>query len=157
MDLCRQSLVFDDVAGVAACLAAVRADPEARVLRVKNRLDPGYDAGLSAGYRDVAVNVRVETAASAALGVDGHVCELQLTPRTFAEAAVTLDAAPPSPSRSHIVGRVDGAARCKAGRGGDERNLCCGGRRIISAANGGGICRDFLRPILGAVNAVDTL
>ena len=114
----------------------------------------------------MVVNLRLRTepasvteAARAArlVGVDGHVCELQLTPRTFAEAAVTPDAAPPSPSRSHIVGGVDGAARCKAGRGGDERNLCCGGRRIISAANGGGICRDFLRPILGALNAVDTL
>ena len=44
MDLCRQSIVFEDVAGVAACLVALRADPDARVLRVKNRLDPAYDA-----------------------------------------------------------------------------------------------------------------
>ena len=105
MDLCRQSLVFDDVAGVAACLAAVRADPEARVLRVKNRLDPGYDAGLSAGYRDVAVNVRVETAASAALGVDGHVCELQLLLQPFAEVKVpppaTLYPSPAEPLCPH--------------------------------------------------------
>ena len=49
MDLCRQSVVFEGPAGVAACLAAIRADPEARVLRVKNRLDPTYDAAASAG------------------------------------------------------------------------------------------------------------
>ena len=30
------------VADVAVCLAAVGGDPDAEVLRVKNRLDPGY-------------------------------------------------------------------------------------------------------------------
>jgi hypothetical protein len=50
-DVCRQSIIFDGPAGVAACLRAVAADPEAVVLRVKNRLDPAYDARSSAGYR----------------------------------------------------------------------------------------------------------
>jgi hypothetical protein len=60
-DICRQTVVFNDVAALLACLRAIRADPEARVLRVKNRLDPAYDARPSAGYRDVALNLRLES------------------------------------------------------------------------------------------------
>ena len=37
----------------------------------------------------MVVNLRLRTEAARLAGVDGHVCELQLTPRTFAEAAVT--------------------------------------------------------------------
>ena len=50
-DVCRQSLVFKDLAGVASCLRSIAQDPEVAVLRVKNRLDPSYDARTSAGYR----------------------------------------------------------------------------------------------------------
>ena len=55
---------------------------------MKNRLDPSYDAAASGGYRDVALNVRIASAAAAALGVDGHVCEVQLLLRPFAEIKV---------------------------------------------------------------------
>ena len=110
MDLCRQSLVYVDAAGVAACLAAVRADPEARVLRVKNRLDPADDARGSAGYRDVALNVRLETAAAVALGVDGHVCELQLLLRPYADIKVT-----------RIGAGIPGAPRARSERLGCSR------------------------------------
>jgi hypothetical protein len=37
---------------------------------------------------NVVVNLRMRTEAARLAGVDGHVCELQLTPRIFAEAAV---------------------------------------------------------------------
>jgi hypothetical protein len=50
-DVCRQSVVFNDLAGVAACLRTITADPEVAVLRVKNRLDPAYDTRTSGGYR----------------------------------------------------------------------------------------------------------
>jgi hypothetical protein len=58
------------------------------VLRIKNRLDPDYDSARSAGYRDVGVNLRVVTPETRALGVDAHVCELQLLLRRFAELKV---------------------------------------------------------------------
>ncbi len=51
VDVCRQSIVFDRPEDLAACLRAVAADPEVVVHRVKNRLDPAYDARTSAGYR----------------------------------------------------------------------------------------------------------
>ena len=57
MDICRQSIVFDSAADMAACLRAVAGDREAALLRVKNRLARGYDARVSAGYRDVALNL----------------------------------------------------------------------------------------------------
>jgi hypothetical protein len=57
-------------------------------MRIKNRLDPDYDSARSAGYRDVGVNLRVVTPETRALGVDAHVCELQLLLRRFAELKV---------------------------------------------------------------------
>ena len=48
------------------------------IVRVKNRLDKNYDASLSLGYRDVAINLRVLADEAFNLGVDSHVCELQL-------------------------------------------------------------------------------
>ena len=57
VDLCRQAIAFASPADLAACLRAVAADGDARVLRVKNRLARDHRAGSSAGYRDVAVNL----------------------------------------------------------------------------------------------------
>ena len=88
LDLCRQSIVFDDPAGVLACLRAVAADPEVRLVRVGNRMDPDYDGRASAGYRDLALNLRVATEATARLGVGMHVCEVQLLLRRIAELKV---------------------------------------------------------------------
>ena len=59
VDLCRQSVVFDDIADLASCIERLAADPDVAVVRVKNRLDPCYDPGHSAGYRDVAVLFRL--------------------------------------------------------------------------------------------------
>ena len=47
-------------------------------VRIKNRFDPSYDSELSAGYRSLAVNLRVVTDETKALGVETHVCEVQL-------------------------------------------------------------------------------
>jgi hypothetical protein len=58
--------------------------PLAQVVRAKNRLDAGGGAAAAAGgYRDVALNLRVATAAARSLGVDGHVCEVQLVLQSF--------------------------------------------------------------------------
>ena len=56
----------------------INRDREARVLRVKNRLDPAYNAAISAGYRDLALNLTLESNATIAMGLEKHVCELQL-------------------------------------------------------------------------------
>ena len=85
VDVCRQCIVFETVRDLRACVDVIAADPDAAVLRVKNRLDPAYDAAVSAGYRDVNVVLRLRTALTGWLGVDGHVCEVQLVPRSVAE------------------------------------------------------------------------
>ena len=62
-------------------------DPEADVLRVVNRLHHNY---ATAGYRDVALNVRLETAEIASLGLNSHVCEVQLVLIDFAKIKVIV-------------------------------------------------------------------
>lgn len=84
MDLCRQSIIFDDVASMTACLERMASDPDARILRVKNRLDPAYDSARSAGYRDMNLNLRLVGPAACGLGLHAHVCEVQLILRSFA-------------------------------------------------------------------------
>ena len=88
VDVCRQSIVFDDAAALAACLRALRRDPAARAVRVKNRLDPAVDGRESAGFRNVSVNLRLVTPGTVALGLETHVCELQLSLRRIDERAV---------------------------------------------------------------------
>jgi hypothetical protein len=80
--------VFDLAADVAACIKAVREDSDAHVVRIKNKLDPAFDASPYGGYRDVAVNLRLTTPAAVRLGLESHVCELQLLLRPFAEFKV---------------------------------------------------------------------
>jgi hypothetical protein len=85
VDLCRQSLIFDDVAGLRGCLAAIACDPEVHVVRVKNRFaaaTSGSAAGSgpgAGGYRDVLVNLCLRTPDAVRLGADNHVCEMQVT------------------------------------------------------------------------------
>ena len=83
-------------------------DPEADVLRVVNRLHHNYDATATAGYRDVALNVRLETAEIASLGLNSHVCEVQLVLIDFAKikVIVRVTSVPiehvPCPNNAHI-------------------------------------------------------
>ncbi len=88
IDICRQSIVFQDLSGIACCLAAIHKDDEIRVMRVKNRMDTSYDSSCSAGYRDVALNLRIVNNETKDLGVETHVCEVQLIHRAFAERKV---------------------------------------------------------------------
>ena len=77
-------------------------------MRVKNRLDPAHRSGASAGYRDVALNLRLAGPAARRLGLDMHVCELQLLLRSFAQFKVR-DGRAPSLRRRACAGR--GCAR----------------------------------------------
>jgi hypothetical protein len=85
LDLCRETMVFEDLRGLCEGARALLGDPDVRVLRVKNRMDPGWDAGAAGGYRDVLVNLQICTEQTRWLRVDQHVCELQLSLRGLAE------------------------------------------------------------------------
>jgi hypothetical protein len=49
--VCRARIVVEDVRAVARCLEEVAATPGVRVVRVKNMLRPGHDAGATGGFR----------------------------------------------------------------------------------------------------------
>ena len=84
LDVCRQTIVYDSVKDLCDGLKAIRDDPEVFVVRCKNRLDPDCNSAYSAGYRDVSLNLRIQNNASARIGVDCHVCEVQLMLKSFA-------------------------------------------------------------------------
>ena len=86
LDVCRESVVFKSLRDLSTCLAAMAADSDVALLRVKNRFDPAYDSASSGGYRDVQVCLSFTSAAAAVrLGLDRHVCEVQLLLRATAE------------------------------------------------------------------------
>mmetsp|Transcript_5051 Transcript_5051/g.11825 ORF Transcript_5051/g.11825 Transcript_5051/m.11825 type:complete len:120 (+) Transcript_5051:44-403(+) len=84
-DICRNAMVFLEVDHLLLGLEAILSDPEIVLGRVKNRLAFDYDPALSAGYRDVALNLCIRSPYTMELGVAGHVCELQLILKDFAE------------------------------------------------------------------------
>lgn len=86
LDVCRQMLVFAELGHLKACLQAIEHDEEILVLRVKNRLDPGYDGSQTGGFRNLSVNLQIVSPEALALGLEGHVCELQLVMDNFARA-----------------------------------------------------------------------
>jgi hypothetical protein len=88
VDLCRQSIVFEDVDSLACCLRFIIADRDVQVVRVKNRMNPEYNAQQSAGYRDVSLNIRIVNGWAEQLGLSGHVVEVQLLLKSFAELKV---------------------------------------------------------------------
>ncbi len=88
LDLCRQSIVFENIANLATCLRTIEADPDVHILRIKNRLDPSYDSLTTAGYRDVELNMLIVNQATEDLGISTHVCEMQLIHQPFAELKV---------------------------------------------------------------------
>ena len=88
VDLCRQSIVFEDLNDIAACLRVIGADSEVHMLRVKNRLDLKHRSSVSAGYRDVGMNLQIVSAETRTAGIDYHICELQLIYKPVAELKV---------------------------------------------------------------------
>ena len=76
-DLGRLSLIVEDIALVPDVLAALCGCADFEVIRIKNRLDPGYRAVESAGYRDVQVLVRERKG--------GWIVEVQVIPKEMYE------------------------------------------------------------------------
>jgi hypothetical protein len=91
VDVCRQRFVFADVRGVADCLALIAsARPCVRVLRVKDSMRAGHNPRLTAGFRAVVLNMRIDTDETRALGVERHVCEVLLTTTAWADAGGSI-------------------------------------------------------------------
>mmetsp|Transcript_37690 Transcript_37690/g.78939 ORF Transcript_37690/g.78939 Transcript_37690/m.78939 type:complete len:181 (+) Transcript_37690:1163-1705(+) len=85
LDCCRQSIYFYGLEEMIKCIQAISADQESHVERVVNRLHHDYDSTTTAGYRNIALNLVLRTPDTVLLGLDGHVCEVQLILVSFAE------------------------------------------------------------------------
>mmetsp|Transcript_16961 Transcript_16961/g.26269 ORF Transcript_16961/g.26269 Transcript_16961/m.26269 type:complete len:269 (+) Transcript_16961:227-1033(+) len=85
VDICRQTIVFEEISHITHCLQTLSRDHEACIVRVKNRLHPEYQSDQSSGYRDVCINLMIRTEETEKLGISNHVCELQLILKRFAE------------------------------------------------------------------------
>ena len=88
LDCCRQSIYFEDVSSLFACLRAIYADKEVRLVRVCNRLHNSYEASATAGYRAILLNLSIATENTLRLRLDGVICELQLALIDFARIKV---------------------------------------------------------------------
>lgn len=81
MDACRGSLIFDSADELLSCLDKLAA--EAMVVRLKNRLDPNFNALRDcAGYRDLQVSIAWPLPMPKKHRAV-HVCELQLHLKTL--------------------------------------------------------------------------
>lgn len=80
VDVCRDMMVFERVDDISEMLDRMRQDPQIKIVRIKNRLEPSYDSSLSAGYRDVMLNIKLDNSESRGLGIQNHVAEIQLIP-----------------------------------------------------------------------------
>jgi hypothetical protein len=90
LDCCRKSIVFDGINDLLTCMKAITTDPECKVVRAKNRLRPDYDSSVTAGYRDVVLNLQVLTNETRRLRIETHVCEVQLLTIDFAKLKVRI-------------------------------------------------------------------
>jgi len=83
-DLARQMIVFKTVADLEACFKEICRCQEVNILRVKNSLDlAGTDSCLS-GYRQLLINLQLETERTIKIGCALHVVEIQLLLLDFA-------------------------------------------------------------------------
>lgn len=72
-DLARATVSVGTLADIVAVLLAVLACPMLVVIRIKNRMDPAYDATSIGGYRDVQLQCLLQDAAG-----NWHYVELQI-------------------------------------------------------------------------------
>jgi hypothetical protein len=83
LDICRQTIVYESVAALTAGLLAISADKDVVLVRVKNRMLVEDPAKETAGYRDVAINIRLVNEDARKLGIETHVAEVQLVLRAI--------------------------------------------------------------------------
>jgi hypothetical protein len=51
LDVCRERIIFNRVQDLLKCLEIILQDPNVRIVRIKNRLDPAHNAHSTVGYR----------------------------------------------------------------------------------------------------------
>eukprot|EP00960_Hanusia_phi_P043227 755942-Hanusia_phi.AAC.5 len=79
LDICRQTLVFDDIASVCKCLDIIKNDHDTEIIRIKDKMSGTDSFSDYFGRRDVTVNIRLRTKEAILLGVQAHISEVRLT------------------------------------------------------------------------------
>jgi len=85
VDVCRESIYFQSVPDMIACMRMISEERELIVVRVKNRMHLEEEDLLNIGFRHVCINVRVQNYEAEQRGVESHVCEILLILVSFAE------------------------------------------------------------------------
>ena len=80
----RQRIIFYSLSDICHCLYTIAASPDLKIVGFQNSFDADSDAQRTAGYRHVMVMLCVVTDATAAFGLTGHCCELQLSHQRMA-------------------------------------------------------------------------
>ena len=80
-DIVRQRIIFESLGDICKCLDLIAANPDLRIVSIKNGFDSSSDARRSAGYRQVVVLLQVVTEQTKIMGVSNFVCELLLAHR----------------------------------------------------------------------------
>lgn len=114
LDLCRQWIVFESVSDLTACLREILSDPNVVVERVKNGLDPANDSSSTLGFRCVVINMRFDVDFTRKLGLETHVCELQLLLGDVYRAAHLMGDSHSSYLRLRTVRRLTAVSRVRA-------------------------------------------
>jgi hypothetical protein len=134
LDLCRDRIVLESVTELEKVLRELHRDPSVVIVRIKNYMHTHYDGTDTAGFRCIVVNLRIDTPLTRMLGIELHVCELQLMLRDVYEAVCS-----PSYSEMHVryqvlrnfrntsIIRISGLGREVAAV---ARNLAFGGARV---------------------------
>jgi len=78
IDLVRASITFATIEALLACFQRIRADDRIAILNIKNRFDLDFNSAESAGYRNMSLSFIIVDDSTMHLGVDAHICELQL-------------------------------------------------------------------------------
>lgn len=78
IDLVRSSITCESLDGIISVVNNICGDRHIKILKIKNRFDPKYDSGDSAGYRNLSFSLLLADSVTEQCGVDKHVCELQV-------------------------------------------------------------------------------
>ena len=68
VDVARQTLVFESIKKIAHFLETIGDDQDVTILNVKNRYTRAHPASDTAGFRNVALNLRFVCPSAKALG-----------------------------------------------------------------------------------------
>jgi len=78
INVCIQRIKFESVKGLLSCLRTILDDSDIVIVQIKNGYDPELCPKESAGLRTVIISLRIDVELTRQLGIETHICEMQL-------------------------------------------------------------------------------